>query len=348
MSILIIGGAGYIGSHTVVELLNLDKEVIIVDNFSNSNPIVLDKIREITNKEFKFYEIDTRNGEELEIVFKENKIDSVIHFAAYKAVGESVAKPLEYYTNNVINTLTVLNLMKKYNVNNFVFSSSATVYGDPHTCPITEDFPLSTTNPYGATKLMIEDMLRDIAKADPSFNIAILRYFNPVGAHESGFIGEEPNGIPNNLMPYITKVAVGKLKELSVFGDDYNTHDGTGVRDYIHVVDLARGHIKALDKLKTNCGLVTYNLGTGNGYSVLDMVKAFSKASGQEIPYKIVDRRPGDVAMCYADPTKANNELGWKAEFGIDRMCEDSWRWQSNNPNGYEDTKEVALTAEYK
>ena len=336
MAVLVTGGAGYIGSHTVVELLNLYKEVIIADNFSNSNPIVLDRIREITDKDFKFYNIDTTNIEELDSVFKENKIDSVIHFAAYKAVGESVEKPLEYYSNNIINTLTVLNLMKKYNVKNFVFSSSATVYGDPHTCPITENFPLSTTNPYGATKLMIEDMLRDIAKADSSFNIAILRYFNPVGAHESGVIGEEPNGIPNNLMPYITKVAVGKLKELSVFGNDYNTHDGTGVRDYIHVVDLAKGHIKALDKLKTNCGLVTYNLGTGNGYSVLDMVKAFSKASGQEILYKIVDRRPGDVAMCYADPTKANNELGWKAEFGIDRMCEDSWRWQSNNPNGYE------------
>ena len=347
MSILITGGSGYIGSHTTVELLNLDKEVIIVDNFSNSNPIVLDKIREITNKEFKFYEIDTRNEKELEIVFKENKIDSVIHFAAYKAVGESVAKPLEYYTNNVINTLTVLNLMKKYNVNNFVFSSSATVYGDPHTCPITEDFPLSTTNPYGATKLMIEDILRDIAKVDKSFNIAILRYFNPVGAHESGLIGEDPNEIPNNLMPYISQVSVGKLEKLNVFGNDYNTHDGTGVRDYIHVVDLAKGHIKALEKLNTNCGLVTYNLGTGNGYSVLDMVKAFSKASGQEIPYKIVDRRPGDVAMCYADPTKANNELGWKAEFGIDRMCEDSWRWQSNNPNGYETIeKEVVLTTE--
>lgn len=326
--------------------MNLDKEVIIVDNFSNSNPIVLDKIKEITGKNFKFYEINTTNSEKLEVVFKENKIDSVIHFAAYKAVGESVEKPLEYYSNNIINTLAVLNLMKKYNVKNFVFSSSATVYGDPHTCPITEDFPLSTTNPYGSTKLMIEDILRDIAKANTSFNIAILRYFNPVGAHESGLIGEEPNGIPNNLMPYITKVAVGKLKELSIFGDDYNTHDGTGVRDYIHVVDLAKGHIKALEKLKTNCGLVTYNLGTGNGYSVLDMVKAFSKASGQEIPYKIVDRRPGDVAMCYADPTKANNELGWKAEFGIDRMCEDSWRWQSNNPNGYEEEKEVALTTE--
>lgn len=346
MSVLVTGGAGYIGSHTVIELLEDNKDVIIVDNFCNSNPIVLDRIREISGKDFKFYKVDITNGDELEVVFKENNIDSVIHFAALKAVGESVAKPLEYYTNNLVNTLTLLNLMRKYDVKKFVFSSSATVYGDPHTCPITEDFPLSTTNPYGATKLMIEDMLRDIAKADPSFNIAILRYFNPVGAHKSGIIGEEPNGIPNNLMPYITKVAVGKLKELSVFGDDYNTHDGTGVRDYIHVVDLAKGHIKALAKLDENCGLVTYNLGTGNGYSVLDMVKAFSKASKREIPYKIVDRRPGDVAMCYADPTKANNELGWKAEFGIDRMCEDSWRWQSNNPNGYESIEEVELTAE--
>lgn len=345
MAVLVTGGAGYIGSHTVIELLEDNKDVIIVDNFCNSNPIVLDRIREISGKDFKFYEIDITNGDELEVVFKENNIDSVIHFAALKAVGESVAKPLEYYTNNLVNTLTLLNLMRKYDVKKFVFSSSATVYGDPHTCPITEDFPLSTTNPYGATKLMIEDMLRDIAKADPSFNIAILRYFNPVGAHKSGIIGEEPNGIPNNLMPYITKVAVGKLKELSVFGDDYNTHDGTGVRDYIHVVDLAKGHIKALAKLDENCGLVTYNLGTGNGYSVLDMVKAFSKASKREIPYKIVDRRPGDIAMCYADPTKANNELGWKAEFGIKEMCEDSWRWQSNNPNGYETIeKEVSLT----
>ena len=335
MSILVTGGSGYIGSHTVVELLNLDKEVIIVDNFSNSNPIVLDWIKQITNKNFKFYEIDTTNTEELEVVFKENKIDSVIHFAAYKAVVESLEKPLEYYSNNIINSLNILNLMKKYNVKNFVFSSSATVYGNPHTCPITEDFPLSTTKPYGATKLMIEDMLRDIDKADSSFNIAILRYFNPVRAHSSGLIGEDPNGIPNNLMPYISKVAVGKLKELSVFGNDYNTPNGTGVRDYIHVVDLAKGHIKALDKLKTNCGLVIYNLGTGNGYSVLDMVKAFSEGSGQDVPYKIVDRRPGNVTMCYADPTKANVELGWKAEYGIKEMCEDTWRWQSNNPNGY-------------
>lgn len=335
MSVLVTGGAGYIGSHTVIQLLENNKNVVIVDNFSNSNPIVLDRIKQITNKDFKFYEIDTTNQEELEIVFKENKIDSVIHFAAYKAVGESVAKPLEYYTNNIVNTLSVLNLMKKYDVKKFVFSSSATVYGDPHTCPITEDFPLSTTNPYGATKLMIEDMLRDISKADSTFNIAILRYFNPVGAHSSGLIGEDPNDIPNNLMPYVSQVAVGKLEQLSVFGNDYNTPDGTGVRDYIHVVDLANGHLKALDKLDTNCGLVTYNLGTGNGYSVLDMVKAFSEASGRNVAYKIVDRRPGDVAMCYADPTKANEELGWEAKYGIKEMCEDAWRWQSNNPNGY-------------
>lgn len=335
MKVLVTGGAGYIGSHTVVELLQEGKDVIIVDNFSNSNPIVLDRIRKITNRNFKFYKIDTTDEKSLEVVFKENKIGSVIHFAAHKAVGESVEKPLDYYTNNLINTLTVLNLMRKYKVNKFVFSSSATVYGDPHTCPITEDFPLSTTNPYGATKLMIEDILRDIAKADPSFNIAILRYFNPVGAHSSGLIGEDPNDIPNNLMPYISQVAVGKLEKLSVFGDDYDTHDGTGVRDYIHVVDLAQGHVKALEKLDTNCGLVTYNLGTGNGYSVLDMVKAFREASGQDVPYKIVDRRPGDVAKCYADPTKANVELRWKAKYGVKEMCEDAWRWQSNNPNGY-------------
>lgn len=346
MKVLVNGGAGYIGSHTVVELLEEGKEVVVVDNFSNSNPIVLDRIRKITDKDFKFYEIDTTNEKSLEVVFKENKIDSVIHFAAYKAVGESVEKPLEYYTNNLVSALTVLNSMKKYNVKSFVFSSSATVYGNPHTCPVTENFPLNTTNPYGSTKLIIEDILRDIAKADSSMNIAILRYFNPVGAHSSGLIGEEPNVIPNNLMPYITKVAVGKLKELSVFGNDYNTHDGTGVRDYIHVVDIAKGHIKALDKLNTNCGLVTYNLGTGNRYSVLDIVKAFSNASGKNIPYKIVDRRVGDVAMCYADPTKANTELGWKAEFDIDRMCEDSWRWQKDNLNGYEKEKEVVLTTE--
>lgn len=345
MKVLVTGGAGYIGSHTVVELLEEGKEVVVVDNFSNSNPIVLDRIRQISDKDFKFYEIDIMDEDKLEVVFKENNIDSVIHFAALKSVGESVAKPLEYYTNNLVNTLTLLNLMKKYDVKKFVFSSSATVYGDPHTCPITEDFPLSTTNPYGSTKLMIEDMLRDICKSDPSFDVAILRYFNPVGAHKSGLIGEEPSGIPNNLMPYITKVAVGKLEELSVFGSDYNTHDGTGVRDYIHVVDLAIGHIKALEKLDENPGLVTYNLGTGNGYSVLDLVKAFEKVSGKDMPYKIVDRRPGDIAMCYADPTKANVELRWNAQFGIEEMCEDSWIWQSNNPDGYvSDMDEAALT----
>ena len=342
MSVLVTGGAGYIGSHTVIQLLEDNKEVVIVDNFSNSNPEVLDRIKTITNKDFKFYEIDTTDINALEVVFKENDIDSVIHFAAFKAVGESVAKPLDYYTNNLVNTLNVLNLMRKYNVKKFVFSSSATVYGDPHTCPITEDFPLSTTNPYGATKLMVEDMLRDMAKADDSLNIAILRYFNPVGAHSSGLIGEDPTDIPNNLMPYVSQVAVGKLEQLSVFGNDYDTHDGTGVRDYIHVVDLADGHLKALDKLETNCGLVTYNLGTGNGYSVLDMVKAFSEASGKDVNYKIVDRRPGDVAKCYADPKKANEELGWYAKFGLKEMCEDTWRWQSNNPNGY---KEVTVEA---
>ena len=337
MAVLVTGGAGYIGSHTVVELLNVGKEVVIVDDLSNSSEKVVDRIEEITGKRPKFYKVNILDEKEFEKIFEENKIDSIIHFAGFKAVGESVAKPLAYYTNNLVNTLIVLNTMKKYGVRNLVFSSSATVYGDPHTCPILENFPLSTTNPYGSTKLMIEDMLRDITKADKELNVAILRYFNPVGAHESGRIGEEPNGIPNNLMPYITKVAIGKLEMLSVYGNDYPTHDGTGVRDYIHVVDLALGHLKALEKLETNPGLVTYNLGTGKGYSVLDMVKAFSKACGHEIPYKIVERRPGDVAMCYADPTKAKNELGWEAKYDLDRMCADSWRWQSNNPNGYND-----------
>ena len=337
MAVLVTGGAGYIGSHTVVELLNVGKEVVIVDDLSNSSEKVLDRIEEITGKRPKFYKVNILDEEEFEKIFEENKIDSIIHFAGFKAVGESVAKPLAYYTNNLVNTLIVLNTMKKYGVRNLVFSSSATVYGDPHTCPILENFPLSTTNPYGSTKLMIEDILRDITKADKELNVAILRYFNPVGAHESGRIGEEPNGIPNNLMPYITKVAIGKLEMLSVYGNDYPTHDGTGVRDYIHVVDLALGHLKALEKLETNPGLVTYNLGTGKGYSVLDMVKAFGKACGHEIPYKIVERRPGDVAMCYADPTKAKNELGWEAKYDLDRMCADSWRWQSNNPNGYND-----------
>ena len=337
MSVLVTGGAGYIGSHTTIELVEAGYEVIIVDDFSNSNPVVIERIEELLGKKVKLYEIDISDKEKLEVVFKENKIDSVIHFAAYKAVGESVEKPLEYYINNLTSTLVVLDLMREYSVKKFVFSCSATVYGDPIRNPILEDFDLSVTNPYGRTKLMIEDMLRDICKADKTLDVAILRYFNPVGAHKSGRIGEEPNGIPNNLMPYITKVAIGSLKELSVFGDDYPTHDGTGVRDYIHVVDLARGHVKALDKLSENPGLVTYNLGTGNGYSVLDLVKAFSKASNREVPYKIAERRAGDIAMCYADPSKAEVELGWKAEYGIDDMCQDSWRWQSQNPNGYGD-----------
>ena len=336
MSVLVTGGVGYIGSHTAIELIEAGRDVVIVDNLSNSNIIVLDRIEELTGVRPKFYQLDVQDREKLEIVFKENNIDSVIHFAASKAVGESVEKPLEYYSNNLINTLVLLETMRKYNVKNFIFSSSATVYGDPETCPILEDFPLSATNPYGRTKLMIEDMLRDICKADKSLNVAILRYFNPVGAHKSGRIGEEPNGIPNNLMPYITKVAIGQLKELSIFGNDYDTPDGTGVRDYIHVVDLAKGHAKALDKLDDMPGLVTYNLGTGNGYSVLEMVKAFSKASNKEIPYKIVGRRPGDIAMCYANPAKAKIELGWEAKYKLDEMCEDSWRWQSSNPNGYE------------
>ena len=337
MAVLVTGGAGYIGSHTVVQLLEDNREVVIVDDLSNSSPKVIDRIEAITGKRPKFYEVNILDEEKMEEIFKENKIDSVIHFAGFKAVGESVAKPLAYYTNNLTTTLIVLNLMKKYGVRNFVFSSSATVYGDPHTCPILETFPLSATNPYGRTKLMIEEMLVDICKADKELNVTLLRYFNPVGAHESGTIGEEPNGIPNNLMPYITKVAVGKLEKLSVFGNDYNTPDGTGVRDYIHVVDLANGHLKALAKLETNPGLVIYNLGTGKGYSVLDMVKAFSKACGKDIPYVIAPRRPGDVAMCYADATKAKEELGWEAKYDLDRMCADSWRWQSNNPNGYDD-----------
>ena len=335
MVVLVSGGMGYIGSHTTVELLNQGYEVIIVDDLSNSKDVVLDKIESITGKLPKFYKMNILNEEDLEAVFKENKIDAVIHFAAFKAVGESVSMPIEYYHNNLTTTLVMLKLMKKYSVKNFVFSSSATVYGDAKIMPITEEAPLSTTNPYGATKLMIEDILRDVYKADKDMNIAILRYFNPVGAHKSGTIGEDPSGIPNNLMPYITKVAIGELKVLSVFGNDYNTVDGTGVRDYIHVVDLAKGHIKALEKLSANSGLVTYNLGTGNGYSVLELVKAFSKASGREISYKIVDRRPGDIGICYADPKKANNELGWIAEKSIEEICEDSWRWQSNNPKGY-------------
>lgn len=335
MAVLVTGGAGYIGSHTSVELLENGYEVIIVDNLCNSDKIVLDKIKEITNKTPKFYEIDITDKDKLEVVFKENKIDSVIHFAALKAVGESVQKPLEYYSNNLINTLVLLELMKKYDVKKFVFSSSATVYGNPKTCPILENFPLSVTNPYGRTKLMVEDILRDICYSDKSMDVAILRYFNPIGAHKSGKIGEEPSGIPNNIMPYITKVAVGKLPNVNVFGNDYDTLDGTGVRDYIHVVDLANGHVKALEKLNQNPGLITYNLGTGNGYSVLQLIEAVKKASGRDIPYKFTERREGDIATCYADPSKARAELDWEAKYELDEMCEDSWRWQFNNPNGY-------------
>ena len=329
--ILVTGGCGYIGSHTVVELLDDNRDVVIVDNFSNSSPNVLDSIKEITDKDFKFYKIDITNENDLEVVFKENKIDSVIHFAALKAVGESVEKPLEYYYNNLNSTLVLLKLMKKYNVKNFVFSSSATVYGSPKTLPINEDFPLSTTNPYGASKLIIENILKDICKTDSSFNVAILRYFNPVGAHKSGLIGENPNGIPNNLMPYITKVSIGELPFLNVYGNDYDTNDGTGVRDYIHVLDLANGHLKALDKIHTSPGLVIYNLGTGNGYSVLDLVNTYSKVNNVDIPYKIVERRAGDIAKCFADPTKANKELNWSCKYNLEDMCKDSYTFQLNS-----------------
>lgn len=329
MSILVTGGAGFIGSHTVVELLNEGKEVVIVDNFSNSKKEVLDAIRKITGKNFKFYEIDYLDREKLEKVFEENKIEEVINFAGFKSVGESVKKPIEYYTNNISGALVLLDTMRKYGVKNFIFSSSATVYGEPERIPLTEDCKTGgTTNPYGTSKLYIEQILKDIYTSDPSWNICILRYFNPVGAHESGLIGEEPQGIPNNLMPYVARVALGTLKELSVYGDDYDTKDGTGVRDYIHVVDLAKGHIKALQKLeKEKQGLFIYNLGTGKGYSVLDMVNAFEKVTGKKVAYKIVSRREGDIATCYADPRKAKEELGWEANLGIDEMCRDSWNY---------------------
>lgn len=337
MAVLVTGGAGYIGSHTIIELNKAGREAIIVDNLCNAKEVAVKRVEKIIGKKIKFYKADVCDKEALRKIFKKNQIDSVIHFAGLKAVGESVVKPLEYYSNNLISTLTLLEVMREEGCNNLVFSSSATVYGSPKTVPIKEDFELSATNPYGMTKLMIEDILRDYAKANKDMNIALLRYFNPIGAHESGTIGEDPKGIPNNLMPYITQVAVGKLKELSVFGDDYDTIDGTGVRDYIHVCDLARGHVLAINKLETNSGIVTYNLGTGNGYSVLQMVKAFEKASDREIPYKIAPRRAGDIAACYADPTLALNELGFKAEYDLERMCADSWRWQSTNPEGYPD-----------
>lgn len=333
--ILITGGAGYIGSHTALELLKEGYEVVVYDNLCNSSQESMKRVEELTGKTITFYEGDILNAETLKAMFEKEQVDAVIHCAALKAVGESVRKPLEYYQNNITGTLTLMKVMREVGVKNIVFSSSATVYGIPKTVPITEDAPLSVLNPYGRTKLVIEDMLRDIYAADSTWNIALLRYFNPIGAHESGEIGEDPQGIPNNLLPYVAKVAVGELECINVFGDDYDTPDGTGVRDYIHVVDLAIGHIKALEKLATNPGIVTYNLGTGIGYSVLDIIHNFEKACGKTLPYKIVERRPGDAAICYSDPTKAEKELGWKAERGIDKMCEDSWRWQSKNPKGY-------------
>ncbi|MBM7071977.1 UDP-glucose 4-epimerase GalE [Shewanella sp. 202IG2-18] len=336
MAVLVTGGTGYIGSHTVVELLNNGEEVIILDNLSNSCVAVLERIEQITQgKQATFYQGDILNKPLLQKIFTDHQIDSVIHFAGLKAVGESVQKPLKYYENNVTGTLVLCEVMAEFNVKNFVFSSSATVYGDPASLPIREDFSTGATNPYGSSKLMVENILADLQHADDSWNIARLRYFNPVGAHESGLIGENPNDIPNNLMPFISQVAVGKREQLSVFGGDYETHDGTGVRDYIHVVDLAVGHLKALDKLKTNPGLVTFNLGTGTGYSVIDMVKAFEKACGKTIKYEIVDRRPGDIAACYADPTNAQTELNWKTVHTLEDMANSTWKWQSQNPNGY-------------
>ena len=337
MSILVTGGTGYIGSHTVVELINAGYDAVIVDNLSNSKPEVLNRIEKITGKRPGFYNTDIRDKEGLKKVFSENPdIEACIHFAGLKAVGESVSMPLEYYNNNIYGTLCLLETMREAGVKNIVFSSSATVYGDPAFVPITEECPKgSCTNPYGWTKSMLEQILSDLTVADKSWNVILLRYFNPIGAHKSGTMGEDPSGIPNNLMPYITQVAVGKRDHLNVFGNDYPTHDGTGVRDYIHVVDLATGHVKALDKIKENCGLKIYNLGTGHGYSVLDIVKAFEKASGVKIPYEITARRPGDIATCYADASKAGKELGWEAQYGIEEMCADSWRWQKNNPEGY-------------
>lgn len=336
-TVLVTGGAGYIGSHTVVELLDNDYDVIIVDNFSNSKPRVLDRIREITGKDFVFHNVDLLDNVSLEKVFEKHRIDAVIHFAGLKAVGESVQKPIQYYHNNLTGSLNLCGLMQKYDVKRMVFSSSATVYGMNNKAPFTEDMPLSAVNPYGWTKFMIEQILRDIYAADNSWSTIMLRYFNPVGAHESGKIGEDPNGIPNNLMPYITQVAVGKREYLNVFGNDYDTHDGTGVRDYIHVVDLAKGHIKALEKVLTGTGIDAINLGTGVGYSVLDVVKAFEKANGIKIPYRLTGRRPGDIGICFADPGKAWEVLGWKAERTLEDMCRDSWNWQKNNPDGYGD-----------
>jgi len=336
MAVLVTGGAGFIGSHTVVELQNAGYDVVVIDNLANSSEKSLKRVEAITGKKVPFYKVDILDREGLNEVFDKESIDSCIHFAGLKAVGESVQKPWEYYQNNIAGTLTLLDVMRQHGVKNIIFSSSATVYGDPAQIPITEQCPKGQcTNPYGWTKSMLEQILSDIQKADNEWNVILLRYFNPIGAHKSGTIGENPNGIPNNLMPYITQVAVGKLKELGVFGNDYDTPDGTGVRDYIHVVDLAKGHVKALKKVEENAGLKIYNLGTGHGYSVLDIVKNFEDATGVAIPYSIKERRPGDIATCYADASLAREELGWEAQYGIKEMCEDSWRWQSSNPNGY-------------
>ncbi len=335
MKILVTGGAGYIGSHTCIELLQAGYEVVVVDNLINSKEESLKRVQELTGETLAFHKVDLLNKRELDDVFHKSSIDAVIHFAGLKAVGESVSIPLHYYHNNVTGTLILCDVMQKYKVKNLVFSSSATVYGEPEKVPINENFPLSATNPYGRSKLMIEEILRDLYSAEQSWNIAILRYFNPVGAHSSGRIGEDPNGIPNNLMPFISRVAVGRLSELPVFGNDYPTQDGTGIRDYIHVMDLANGHLKALEKLSSNPGTVTYNLGTGRGYSVLEVVSSFEQSSEKKIPYKIMGRRPGDAAICYADPSKAERELHWSAKMDLNEMCADVWRWQSNNPNGY-------------
>lgn len=338
MKILVTGGAGYIASHTNLELLSAGYEVVVVDNLSNSSIEAIRRVERLSSKRISFYEKDILDKEAMEEIFERENIDAVIHFAGLKAVGESCKIPLEYFKNNVSGTINLLEVMDKYEVRDLVFSSSATVYGNPKTVPITEDFPLSATNPYGRTKLMIEDILRDLYTADNRWNIAILRYFNPIGAHESGEIGEDPNGIPNNLVPYIAKVASGVLDKIHVFGNDYDTPDGTGVRDYIHVVDLALGHIKAIEKLMSKPGLVTYNLGTGKGYSVFEIIKNYEKACNKKLPYVITDRRPGDIATSYADPSKAERELGWKALRDIEQMCRDSYNWQSKNPNGYKAT----------
>lgn len=336
MAILVTGGAGFIGSHTVVELQSAGYEVVVLDNLSNSSEKSLERVQQITGKPVKFYKTDILDREGLNEVFEKEQIDSCIHFAGLKAVGESVVKPWEYYENNIAGTLTLVDVMRKHDVKNIIFSSSATVYGDPAIIPITEECPKGVcTNPYGWTKWMLEQILTDLHTADPEWNVVLLRYFNPIGAHKSGKIGEDPKGIPNNLIPYITQVAIGKLERLGVFGNDYDTPDGTGVRDYIHVVDLAVGHVRAVEKLREKAGVSVYNLGTGNGYSVLDMVKAFGKACGKEIPYEIKPRRAGDIATCYCDASKAAKELNWTAKRGLEEMCEDSWRWQSQNPDGY-------------